>query len=214
MRHAHFYSTAILAGVATGALLGAACHRGGTASDDPPSRVARLSELAGDVSFQAPDSKQWAQATENYAVSSGDRLYVAPQSHAELDFGQGVARVGDRGDVTVTNLSDHFAQLGIANGAMDASIYRWIPSDSIEFDTPNGALIPQAAGTYRVLVDPNDNSTIVTAESGTLLVTGPGISETLQPGQTVRLTGSDPIQLAAVNGPSGYGAPEQFVTWS
>jgi len=147
-------------------------------------------------------------------VSNGDRLYVAPQSHAELDFGQGVARVGDGGDVTMTNLSDHFAQLGVANGTMDASIYRWIPSDSIEFDTPNGALIPQAAGTYRVWVDPTDNSTIVSAESGTLLVTGPGLSQTLQPGQTVRLTGTNPIQLSVVNGPSGYAAPEQFVTWS
>ena len=214
MRHAHFYSTAILAGVASGALLGSACHRGGTASNDPPSRVARLNELAGDVSFQAPGSNQWAKATENYAVSNGDRLYVAPQSHAELDFGQGVARVGDGGDVTMTNLSDHFAQLGVANGTMDASIYRWIPSDSIEFDTPNGALIPQAAGTYRVWVDPTDNSTIVSAESGTLLVTGPGLSQTLQPGQTVRLTGTNPIQLSVVNGPSGYAAPEQFVTWS
>ena len=215
MRHHQFHSKPILVGAIAGAaLLGAGCHRGGASSDDPPGRVARLSELAGDVSFQAPASKQWTKATENYAVSSGDRLYVAPQSHAELDFGQGVARVGDRGDVTVTNLSDHFAQLGIADGTMDASIYRWIPSDSIEFDTPNGALIPQAAGTYRVWVDPNDNSTIVTAESGTLLVTGPGVSRTLQPGQTVRLTGTNPIQLSVANGPSGYGAPEQFVTWS
>lgn len=215
MRHHDFFSRVTLAAVAAGGtLFGAACHRGGTTSTDPPGRVARLNELGGDVSFQAPGASQWARATENYAVSSGDRLYVAPQSHAELDFGQGVARVGDRGDVTVTNLSDHFAQLGIADGMMDASIYRWIPSDSIEFDTPNGALIPQAAGTYRVWVDPNDNSTIVTAESGTLLVTGPGISQTLQPGQTVRLAGTNPIQLSVVNGPSGYGAPEQFVTWS
>src|SRR4029078_3313924 len=47
----------------------------------------------------------------------------------------------------------------VAKGPMVASIYRCIPSDSIEFDTPNGALIPQAAGTYRVWVDPTDNST-------------------------------------------------------
>jgi uncharacterized protein DUF6600 len=200
--------------IASSTIVAAGCHRGGSTSQDPPGRVARLNELAGDVSFQAPGDSQWTKATQNYAVSSGDRLYVAPASHAELDFGQGVARVGDRGDVTVTNLSDHFAQLGIANGMMDASVYRWIPGDSIELDTPNGALIPQAAGVYRVWVDPSDNSTIVSAETGTLLVTGPGVSETLQPGQTVRLTGTNPVQLSAVNGPSGYGAPEQFVTWS
>ena len=200
--------------IAGTAVVGAACHRGGASSQDPPGRVARLSELAGDVSFQAPGSDQWTAATQNYAVSNGDRLYVAPQSHAELDFGQGVARVGDQGDVTVTNLSDHFAQLGIANGTMDASVYRWIPGDSIELDTPNGALVPQAVGTYRVFVDPNDNSTVVTAESGTLLATGPGISETIRPGQTVRLAGTSPVQLSVVNGPSGYSAPEQFVTWS
>src|SRR4029078_331575 len=201
MRDGQFSCRAIGAGlIASSTMVAAGGHRGGSTSQDPPGRVARLNELAGDVSFQAPGDSQWTKATQNYAVSSGDRLYVAPASHAELDFGQGVARVGDRGDVTVTNLSDHFAQLGIANGTMDASVYRWIPRDSIEFDTPNGALLPQAAGTYRVWVDPNDNSTIVTAESGTLLVTGPGISQTLQPGRTVRLVGTDPIQLSVVNG--------------
>jgi hypothetical protein len=210
------HSRILIAGlIGAVALGGGACRNGGTkASNDPPGRVGRLNELAGDVSLQTPGSDQWAHATQNYAVTSGDRLYVAPESHAELDFGQGVVRAGDRADVTVTNLSDHFAQLGLADGTMDASIYRWIPADSIEFDTPNGALIPQQAGTYRIWVDPNDNSTIVTAEAGTLLVTGPGISETLQPGQTVRLSGTNPVQLSVVSGPSGYAAPEQFVTWS
>ncbi|MGH7616846.1 MAG: DUF6600 domain-containing protein, partial [Gemmatimonadaceae bacterium] len=208
-----------LAGVTI--LLGAAsCRRAAqTAAGvvDPPGRVARLSDVAGTVSFEAPGSDKWVQATPNYTVSSGDRLYVAPSSHAELDFGQGVVRVGDRGDLTVTNLTDNFAQVGLADGTMDAAVYRWVPSDSIELDTPNGALIPQSAGTYRVVVDPNDDATVVNVEGGSLLVSGPGISQTLQPGQSARLTGTNPIQLSLSSGgepSSALAAPAEFARWS
>ena len=194
-----------------------ACHRNGrtTAAGDPPGRVARLGELAGDVSFERPGANQWVKATPNYTVSTGDRVYVGQNSHAELDFGQGVTRVGDGGDLTVTNLTDHFTQLGLAGGGLDASVYRWVPEDSIELDTPNGALMPQDAGAYRVWIDPTDNSTIVSVDRGTLLVTGPGVSQTLQAGQTVRLTGTNPIEISSLAGPAvASTVPAGFARWS
>jgi len=41
---------------------------------DPPSRVGRLSYLAGSVSFRPGDVDDWAAATVNYPLHSGDHL--------------------------------------------------------------------------------------------------------------------------------------------
>lgn len=179
-------------------------------SDDPPGRVARLSALVGAVSFQSAGSDTWSQPTINYTVTTGDRLYAAQGSRAELDMGASAVRVGDLSDVTVTNLTDHFAQFGLAHGTLRASIYRWVPSDSIELDTPNGALLPLTAGSYRVSVDANSDITTVTVESGSLEVSGPGLAQTLRRGQTVQLSGANPIQLTDLSS----AAPDDFERWS
>src|SRR5438067_11924960 len=59
--------------------------------DDPPARVARLSSLAGTVSLEPSGSDSWSQATPNYTVASGDRLYTGDGSRAELDIGSAAA---------------------------------------------------------------------------------------------------------------------------
>jgi hypothetical protein len=177
----------------------AARAQGLAGADDPPGRVARVGALVGAVSFQSGGSDSWSQATVNYTVTTGDRLYAAQGARAELDMGASAVRVGDLSDVTITNLTDHFAQFGVAHGTLRASIYQWLPSDSIEVDTPNGALLPLTAGSYRVSVDANSDITMVTVESGSLEVSGPGLTQTLRQGQTVQLSGANPIQLTVLS---------------
>lgn len=179
-------------------------------SEDPPGRVARLSALVGAVSFQSAGSDTWSRPDVNYTVTTGDRLYAPQGSRVELDMGASALRVGDLSDVTVTNLTDHFAQFGLAHGTLRASIYRWIPSDSIELDTPNGALLPLTAGSYRVSVDASSDVTTVTVESGSLEVSGPGLTQTLRGGQTVQLSGANPIQLTNLSS----AAADDFERWS
>ena len=206
---------------AVGALLVcvAACSRGGSsnpanpanpadsangavANADPPTRAARLSSVDGDVSLQTPGSDSWSAPTPNYTVSTGDRLATRGSGRAELDLGNAAMRLDDSADVTVTNLTDHFTQLGVDQGDFDASLYQYDPSDSVEIDTPNGALMPTAAGTYLVSVDPNGNATTVRVESGSLDLTGPDLNQSLTAGQVVRLVGTNPIQVVAVTSPS------------
>ncbi len=181
----------------------------GAVDGDPPGRVARVSALVGDVSFQAQGSDSWSQPTVNYTITTGDRLFAPAGARAELDLGASAIRFGDAADVTVTNLTDHFAQLGLAGGATRLSIYRWVPSDSIEVDTPNGALLPLTAGSYRVSVDPTGGITTVTVESGSLEISGPGLDRTVR-GGTFQLTGTNPIVFSVLSSPPRDG----FEQWA
>lgn len=170
-------------------------------TEDPSTRAARLSSANGDVALQTAGAETWSQATPNYTITSGDRLHTAAKSRAELDLGNAAMRLGEGADVTVTNLTDHFSQFGVDQGAFDASLYGYDPGDSIEIDTPNGALMPLSAGNYLVSVDPNGDATLVTVESGSLSLTGPGLERTLNAGQIVRLFGTNPIQVEVINQP-------------
>ncbi|HEX3868289.1 MAG TPA: DUF6600 domain-containing protein, partial [Gemmatimonadaceae bacterium] len=190
------------------------CAQGASAyqsnSGDPPGRVARLSALDGAVSFQAQGSDSWAQPSLNYTVTTGDRLYAPAGARAELDVGASAVRVGDGADMTVTNLTDHFAQFGLASGTMRTSIYRWVPSDSVELDTPNGALLPLTAGSYRVSVDPTAGVTTVTVERGSLEVSGPGLDRTIRNAETFELSGENPIQMRVVS----LASADDFERWA
>jgi hypothetical protein len=186
----------------------AACSRGdaktttdsaaGDVAQDPPTRAARLTSIEGAVSLEAPGSTSWTQPPSNYTLTTGDRLNAGSNARAELDLGSGAVRLDHGGDLSVTNLTDHFTQLGLDQGAIEASLYRYDHADSIEFDTPNGALVPRDAGTYIVSIEPNDGGTVVSVEKGSLEVSGPGLDQTLNAGQTVRLVGTNPIQIIAL----------------
>ena len=57
----------------------------GYAQDHPPGRVARISSLNGNVSFLPAGQDQWSQATLNFVVTTGDRIYTDKDAKAELD---------------------------------------------------------------------------------------------------------------------------------
>jgi ferric-dicitrate binding protein FerR (iron transport regulator) len=135
-------------------------------SNAPPSRAARLSYLYGRVSFLPSGDTTWVDATLNYTVTTGDRLYTDQGSRTELEVGPAGLRLAAETDVTVTNLTDQLIQLGLTQGTVRLSVYDLLPGDSIELDTPNGALTLLRAGNYRVEVRPNDDATLVTVDDG------------------------------------------------
>ena len=52
---------------------------------DPPGRAARLSYLQGNVTLQPAGESEWTQASTNYVITTGDRLYTDQNSRAELE---------------------------------------------------------------------------------------------------------------------------------
>jgi len=59
----------------------------GSASADPPSRIARLGYLNGAVSFSPAGENEWDQATINRPLTTGDRLWTDAGARAEVQVG-------------------------------------------------------------------------------------------------------------------------------
>ena len=179
-------------------------------AESPPARVARVSYLRGNVSFLRAGLEQWSAATLNFPVTTGDRVYADKNASAELEVGSYAVRLASATDLTVTNLNDQITQLGLQQGTLRVSVYQLPSGNTVEVDTPNGALTVLAPDTYRIDTDPDGGHTVVSVNSGTLEITGPGVSQKLQAGQAVKLTGHDSIEIASVPMPS----LDSFDKWS
>ena len=177
---------------------------------DPPSRVARVSDVAGTVSFQPSGDTTWSLVSVNYPLTTGDRIYADRGGRAELQLGSMALRVSEATDLTVTNLDDQFAQFGMSQGTLRISVYDLVPGDSIEIDTPRGAIALLATGEYRIDAPPDESPMVVSVYRGSLQWTAGGVAQTVQSGQAVSVSGINPIEVASV----ALGAPDGFDQWS
>ncbi|HMD98150.1 MAG TPA: DUF6600 domain-containing protein [Terriglobia bacterium] len=164
---------------------------------DPPGRVARVSYLQGTVSLQPSGENDWSQATLNYTVTTGDRLYTDQGARVELEVGPFAVRMSEETDLTMANLNDQMMQLGIGQGSIRITVYDLPAGNSVEIATPNGALTILQPGSYRVDTDPN-GGTMVSVNEGSLQVSGGGADVTVESGQAVQLTGTDSVQATLV----------------
>jgi hypothetical protein len=183
---------------------------GNAPTNDPPARVARISDLKGKVSFLRAGLDQWSEVALNFPATTGDRIYTDNGARAELEVGPYTIRLWEKTDVTITNLNDQTMQLGLEQGKLRVSVSQLPSGNTVEVDTPNGTLTLLAGGKYRVDSDPARNRTVVSVSSGSLEVSGGEVSQTMQTGQTVELTGQDPIQVNSVTVPP----LEDFDIWS
>ena len=130
--------------------------------DDPPSVVARISYLSGSVSLQAYGTDDWSDAPPNYPMVGGDRIYTAYSSRALLQLGGAELRIGQGTDVTLTNLTDDYEQLALAQGSVHLRVFEMDPGSQIEVDTPNGAVLVESPGDYRIDADaPGGTSDVI-----------------------------------------------------
>lgn len=168
------------------------------AASDPPGRVARLSQIQGNISVEPSGVNQWTQASPNYPLTTGDRLYADQDGRAELQMGQMVAYVWHDTDLSVTDLDDQTAQLGLSQGTLRVRTLTLDPGQNVEVDTPNGAITVMQPGDFRVDSYTGDGGTVVTVNSGEVQITGPNLSQNLRSGQSVRLNGTNPITVTSL----------------
>ena len=160
---------------------------------DPPSVVARLSVLNGNVSLQPASVNDFSPANLNYPLTTGDRLYTDNGAQAELETGQVAVRLGSLTDFTVTAMTDQLQQFGLAQGSVHVRTFALNPGTTLELDTPNAAITVIAPGDVRVDVYPNTDTTVVTLLSGQAQVNAQDFQQALQPGESVQLAGSNPV---------------------
>jgi hypothetical protein len=162
---------------------------------DPSARVARLAYIEGTVSVQPSGVDQWSQAETNYPVATGDRIYTDKDGRDELSIGGVVVRMWHVTDLTMTSLNDQLTQLGLAQGTVRLRTFGLDPSQQVEVDTPNGAITVTQPGDIRIDSFEGDGGTQLTVNSGAVQVTGPNLSQNVGAGTSLRLVGTNPIQL-------------------
>jgi hypothetical protein len=180
------------------------------AENDPPARVARLAQIAAHVSLEPAGTKQWTQAVLNTPLTTGDRVYVDQNGHAEMQMGQIAARAWRYTDLTVANLNDATTQLALAQGSLHVRTFSLRPDANVEVDTPNGAITVLQPGDVRVDAYMSGGGTLVTVDSGAVQISGPGLSLILGAGECVHLVGSDPVHVLRQRMPG----KDPFDVWS
>src|SRR5215813_4096158 len=156
---------------------------------DPPSRVARLTQIEGSVSFSPAGEEEWTIADANRPVTTGDRVWSDANSHVELQIGDANTRLGANTAVTILNLDDRIGQFQLAQGTLNVRVKRVSGDQFYEVDTPTLAFSIKQAGDYRVDVDADGKTTAIQVRAGSGEAWGEGTAYTIDAGQQYTFTG-------------------------
>jgi hypothetical protein len=182
----------------------------GASLADPPARVARLSYFTGPVSFSPAGEDEWALATPNRPLITGDRLWADAGGRAELQAGSVALRLGAATSLNVLNLDDRTTQVELAQGSLYVRVWRFDRDEVVEVDTPNLAFTISSAGRYRIDVDPDGNATTLAVLAGEGEAYGEGAGYRIAAGEsyTFRGTGLQDYEYSDV------GPPDEFDRWA
>ena len=153
---------------------------------DAPGRAARLSVVDGTVSFQPGSVDDWVAATPNRPLTTGDRLWTDADGRAEIDLGSAAMRLSSKTNFSFINLDDSNIQMQLSLGTMSVHVRRLAENEAIEVDTPQVALTLQRPGEYRIEVNEQGDTSIITVRSG-LAEANAGQAYTIQPRTQVRV---------------------------
>jgi hypothetical protein len=198
----------------TGSLAGMALATTALYSQDgPPPGSARLAIVQGNISVQPAGMDDWGQAELNMPIGSGDRLFADEQSRGEFQAGVVRAYFGPGADVTLNDFQGLSVQLGIAGGSVEVASDGYPYTGALQVQTPNGAVTTSSRVVFRVDVYPDQQSTVITnygRSSGFTMNGGGGFVLHLDPGQSVQLSGTNPVYAQPLDA-----APmDSFMRWS
>src|SRR2546428_9583398 len=128
-------------------------HRADLSDQDPPSRVGRLSFLSGSVSFRPGSVDDWATATTNYPLTTGDHLWTDAGARAEITIGSSAVRLPPQSALGVLAPDGRTTPVRLAPGAGGVGLRPHRDHEALASDTANGAVSLGPPGSYRVGVD-------------------------------------------------------------
>ena len=179
--------------------------------DDLPGRVGRIADFGGQLFLSAHDRPDdWTPVGVNYPVTSGDNLWVSTDGRAEVDYGGGQFRLAGNTNLNVARLDDRQLTLFVARGRLIVRIRVLDTDDAARIDTPNTQIALTRPGLYRIDVNPDGSTTTVNVREGESLVGLATGAQQALPGQSVTVSGMEPLS-ADIR--SGFGV-DGFDTWS
>ena len=144
------------------------------ADEDPPSRIARLAYLSGDVTFAPAGDNDWNQASINRPLTTGDRLLTEDNARAAMDIDGGDLRIGDNTGFNFLNLDDRGTQIELSRGTLSWRVDSIADGQNNEVDTPTLAFVIKQPGTYKIAVADDGSVTTITIQQGAGTVYGEG----------------------------------------
>jgi hypothetical protein len=185
-------------------------QRAAADQDDPPSRVARLSQVDGSVSFEPAGTDDWVTAVVNRPMTTGDKLWADHDSRAELHLGSASIRLGANTGFSFLNLDDNTTQLQLTEGALRIRVQRLNRDEIFEVDTPNLAFSVLSPGIYRIGVNEAGDTTVVVVRQGEGEATGGGQSFSVHANESGTFTGTDQLNADI----EGVGDQDDLDRWS
>ncbi len=179
------------------------------AEADPPGRVARVSYLQGDISFQPAGEEDWAVLGMNRPLTTSDRVWTAEKSRTEMHVGNAALRLGPNSGFAFLNLNDNTTQVQLTQGVLNVRLRELGAREAFEVDTPNVALTLLRAGVYRIDVDPDGDVTSITVRSGYAGAGGGGRSFTVHAREQAFFTGTGTPEFS-VRGEPGFDAFDEW----
>ncbi len=180
-------------------------------TQDPPSRVARISFTDGSVSLQPGGTGDWGTAAKNRPMTIGDKLWVDQNSRAELQAGQAALHLGGMTALSFLNLDQNITQIRLAEGKLNFRVREILQGDNYEVDTPNLAFTVREAGDFRIDVNENGDYTSVIAIRGQGEIAAGGQTYPLHAGERADVTGADNnVKFSTAAAP----APDDLDRWA
>jgi hypothetical protein len=168
---------------------------------DPPTRVARLNYETGAVSFRPGSIDDWAPATPNYPLTTGDHLWSDRGAQAEMHIGSTAVRMNSETALNFLNLDDRFVQLSLTAGTIHVRMRALADDQSFEVDTPNVAVTLLRPGDYRISADGDNAVTFVAVRAGDAELTAGGTAFPVHPRQAARIAGTDSVSRDLIDVP-------------
>lgn len=175
---------------------------------DPPARVGRLSYLNGAVSLKAANAVEWAPATLNYPLTSGNSLWASDHSRAEIKIGSTALRLDHNTALDLLTLDDSVLQFQVSQGAVNARVPRIDQGEVVEIFAPGTRISLLRPGWYRIDVGRQDSTTRISVFQGEAQLAAGGSVFTVHEGASAQLAG------AAITSDVADGARDEFDRWS
>ena len=181
---------------------------------DPPARVGRLSYAEGTVSFHPPGQGQgdWAPATVNYPVTTGESFWTDANARAEIEIGPAELRLDQASELDIALLDDRSTALQLDQGVLNLHLAQ-MTAGEITVTTPRGRVTIAAPGDYDIDAGQPDNGQPsdqmqVSVFAGAARVEGERGTIDIRSGQAA-LIGGEPanVQFVAAD-------PSDFDNWA
>jgi hypothetical protein len=165
--------------------------------------AARISFIRGDVQTQHSGSSDWAAATVNTPVVSGDHISTGQNARAEIQLDHAnILRLSDQSTANVVTMSRTQMQLQVGQGLANYAVFKNNEAN-VEIDTPNVAIRPEMGeGSYRILVN-SDGETIVDVRKGSAEISTPQGSTRVERDQRITIQGTADSAQYQVSGAPG-----------